>query len=215
MLDDVHWADEPSLRLLHFLAQGVWDAALLIVTTYRPAHLDQRRELAQIVADITRERAIQQLVLHGLPKADVARFIARTIEREPPATLVEAVYQETEGNPFFVAEVVRLQINEGALDPPVQTSAWRIRIPESVRSVVGRRLNRLSQDCHDALSAASVIDRAFSVTMLERVSDLEPVRLLDALDEAVYAQLVQAEETFGHFPCPPTVDGTVAAQSTR
>lgn len=199
VLDDVHWADEPSLRLLHFVIQGIRDTALLIVVTYRLSDLGRRPELARILADVTRERAVQQHVLRGLPKPDVVQFIVRTIHGEPPAALVDAVYRETEGNPFFVTEVVRLLINEGALDPPVQTSAWRIRIPESVRSVVGRRLDRLSQDCRDALSVASVIGRAFSVSMLEPLADLEPVQLLDVLDEAVHAQLVQAEDTLGHY----------------
>ena len=114
-----------------------------------------------------------------------ARFIALTAGIEPPDGLVDAVHRETEGNPFFVTEVVRLLVAEGRLERPRPTRSWSVSIPESVREVVGRRLERLSEECNRVLTIAAVIGREFSLPMLERVSGLSTADLLDVLEEAV------------------------------
>ncbi len=199
MIDDLHWADEPSLLMLQFLAQEIRDAAVLVVGTYRAVDMEWKPSLARILAEINRVSVSHRIILHGLPRVDVARFIERQLDEEPPASLIDAVYSETEGNPFFVTEVVRLLASEGKLRPPVKASSWRIRIPESVRAVVERRLDRLSNDCLHVLQIASVFGREFSVTQLEQGFDLSSIDVLNAVDEAAAAKLVDADDRMGHY----------------
>src|SRR5262249_60900040 len=124
----------------------------------------------------------ERLLLRGLARQDVARFIEVTAGLKPPEGLVKAVYEETEGNPFFVNEVVRLLVSEGRLQHPERTRSWSVSIPQSVREVVGRRLDRLSPECNRVLGVASMIGREFGYDALEQLCDLGGDRLLEVPD---------------------------------
>lgn len=115
VLDDVHWADLPSLHLLHFLIQEIRDASVMLVATYRNVEVRRGHPAAPILADLAREPNCRRLALRGLPKPQIARFMALVAGEAQPPALVDAVAEETEGNPFFVAEVVRLLADEGLL----------------------------------------------------------------------------------------------------
>ncbi|TMB53715.1 MAG: hypothetical protein E6J56_12745, partial [Deltaproteobacteria bacterium] len=99
------------------------------------------------------------------------------IDALPPDALVSAVHEETEGNPFFVTEVVRLLASDGRLERADDVRSWTFAIPQGVREVLGRRLDRLSPDCNQVLTMASVIGREFSLESLGRVSNVPRVRL--------------------------------------
>jgi class 3 adenylate cyclase len=190
VLDDLHWADKPSLLLLRFLAGELGSERLLVLGTYRDVELRRQHPLADTLAELARNPACERVLLRGLSQADVARFIERTSGREPPAELAEAVFRETEGNPFFVTEVVRLLAADGRLDQPPRDGSWSLEIPQGVREVVGRRLNHLSEECNQVLAVGSVIGRDFDVAVLGRVSELPEERLLDVLDEALSARVI-------------------------
>ena len=106
MLDDLHWADKPSLLLLEFVARELAGARLLLIGTYRDMELSRQHPLAETLGELTRERLFQRILLRGLTQEDVSRFIEATSGITPPQGLVESVYQQTEGNPLFVTEVV-------------------------------------------------------------------------------------------------------------
>ncbi len=196
VLDDLHWADKPSLLLLQFLARELRGARLLVLATYRDVELRRQHPLSQALGELNREGLSQRILLRGLAARDVARFIEITAGAAPPPALVEAVYRETEGNPFFVNEVVRLLVADGRLESPDQVKSWSVTIPQSVREVVGRRLDHLSETCNRVLTIASVIGREFELRVLERVAGAHgdaPVsgdRLLEALEEAVGARVI-------------------------
>ncbi len=109
VLDDLHWADEGSLRLLEFVARELAGARLLLIGTYRDVELSRRHPLSQTLgradprAPLRADRAAR-----ALSREDVGRFIEATCGISPPAELVSAVHAQTEGNPLFVTEVVRL-----------------------------------------------------------------------------------------------------------
>src|SRR5439155_5355525 len=114
------------------------------------------------------------------------RFIELTTAGSPRAGLAETVYRETEGNPLFVGEIVRLLDAEGRLNDP----AARLTIPPSLTEVIARRLRRLSAECNRVLSLASVLGLEFELTVLASVSGVDRGALLDLLDEAIAQQLV-------------------------
>lgn len=199
VLEDIHWADMSSLRLLRFLAQEIRSARVLLVATYRDFELDREHPATPIVADIAREPNCRRITLRGLPKPQVARFVALVSGQAQSPALVDAVYAETEGNPFFVTEVVRLLAEEQQLDHGGATGFRRSSVPESVREAVRRRLDRLSQACNRALSVAAVIGRTFDVQVIEQATGVPAVDLLDALDEALRARLLSAGEIPGSY----------------
>lgn len=193
VLDDLHWADPPSLLLMQFVARELEQARLLIIGTYRDVEVGRRHPLSATLAELARGHRTLRLALQGISAADIERFIVLSTGHEPGPALVDTVQRETEGNPFFVSEVLRLLVTEGRLGRMPGASSLSHGIPESVRDVVGRRLDRLSPACNDALADAAVIGREFTLAILERVNELAPEVLLDALEEAARARLIQVE----------------------
>ena len=220
VLDDLHWADESSLLLLQFLAAEVAGSRLLVVGTYRDMELSRQHPLADTLAELTRERLFERVLLRGLSRDDVERFIEVTAGVAPPEGLVTDVHTQTEGNPLFVTEVVRLLVQEGELtserikggaslrqgSPRSPESlrtgqAWTVRLPEGVREVIGRRLNRLSERCNQTLTIAAVIGRAFELRQLRPlIEDMSEDRVLEVLEEALSARVIEElAETVGRY----------------
>ncbi|MEK6304460.1 MAG: protein kinase [Acidobacteriota bacterium] len=200
ILDDLHWADKPSLLLLQFLARELKDACILVIGTYRDMELGRQHPLSQTLGELSRQGLSARIVLRGLTEQDVARFIEMTTGIKPPESLVSTVYQQTEGNPFFLSEIVRLLVVEGQLERPHTTSTSSIRIPEGVREVIGRRLDQLSDECNRILTIASVVGREFNLDALEPLSDVTGDQLLELLDEAMAARVIsEAPRAVGEY----------------
>ena len=194
VLDDLHWADTDSLALLEFVARELAGTRVLVVATYRDAELSRGQPLSATLAELTREHLTERILLRGLSKEDVGRFIEVTAGISPPTRLVEVVHTQTEGNPLFVTEVVRLLVQEGELTAAGldERESWSVGIPESVRDVIGRRLERLSERCNQTLTVAAVVGREFGFDALSRlVDDVSDDRLLDVLEEALAARVIE------------------------
>jgi len=196
LLDDLHWADKPSLLLLQYLARNLGRDRVLIVGTYRDVELDRTHPLADTVATLRRERLYQRVLLRGLPRDDVKSFIEAIGEQETPDEFADVVHRETEGNPFFVAEVLRHLAETGALErvdgrwvgTPESVAA---NLPEGVREVIGRRLDHLSEACNRMLTVASAMSGGFTVDVVSAVTGDGEDRTLDLLDEALARQIVR------------------------
>jgi predicted ATPase len=193
ILDDLHWADTPSLLLLQFIVREVSGNRLLIVGTYRDLGFGRAHPLAQALGEIVHEPCSQSVTLRGLSEHDVARFIEGATAQPPAATLVAAVYKITDGNPFFLTEVVRLLCDAGN-QSLIPGSRSGIAIPQGVRAAVGQRLLMLSAECQQALTLAAVIGREFDVEVLQgmKASLTLPAgdRFLEMLEEAVAARII-------------------------
>ena len=200
ILDDLHWADEASLLLLEFLARELGPARLLLLGTYRDVELRRGHPLSDTLGALARERAADRVLLRGLSLDEVRRFIEQTAGVSPSPELAETLYRETEGNPFFVNEVVRMLAAEGRLARVPADGSWGHEIPQGVREVIGRRLNRLSPAVNETLATAAVLGRDFDLRLLAQVSGKDEIALLDALEEAMAARLVlEVRETRGRY----------------
>ncbi len=202
ILDDLHWADRGSLLLLEFLARELRDSGLLVIGTYRDVDLGGSHALTQTLGELARTEVCQRLILRGLAEREVGCFIERAGGGEAAAALVAAVHRETDGNPFFVTEVVRLLADEGGLEQAPRGSERTWAIPQTVREAIGRRLSGVSDACNRTLQVAAVIGREFTLPTLKRAWEgaTRPTRLapsasatpvLDALDEARNARLIE------------------------
>jgi DNA-binding SARP family transcriptional activator/tetratricopeptide (TPR) repeat protein len=188
VLDDLHAADEPSLLLLRFLAGELAEMPVVLVGTYRDEEAAEDEPRSASLSEL-RRLPLQQLRLGGLSEADVASFIELSTGVTPPESLLNALQTETEGNPLFVGEVVRLLASEGRLTERPEPG-WRLPIPPGVHEAIAQRLRRLSKECRRLLTLASVLGREFSLEALERASDLPEEELLEVLDEAFAARVL-------------------------
>jgi len=197
VLDDLHWADDSTLLLLQHIAQQLQEMPVLILGTYRDVELDVARPLARALEELLRQRLAHDLSLSRLSEAGVAAMLQALSDQEPQERLVAAIYSETEGNPFFVEEVFKHLAEEGKLFDT--QGRWRsglevseLDVPRGVRLVIGRRLERVSEDSRSVLTTAAVIGRGFSYELLEALSEIDADALLDAVDEAERAHLISS-----------------------
>jgi tetratricopeptide (TPR) repeat protein len=192
ILDDLQWADRSSLLLLQFLAREMGGSPMLVVGTYRDVGLSRQHPLSETLAELTRLPVFHRALLKGLSQADTRRFVEHATDTRPSRSLVETIYFHTEGNPFFMTEVVRLLSERGELTSPDVEAASGSMIPESVREVVGQRLNRLSEGCNEMLATASIIGRKFNFRLLTTLNDgIGEDLLAQMIDEAVDANMLE------------------------
>ena len=195
ILDDLHWADESTLALLNFLAHRVAQMPLVIVATYRDGIADTNPALERTLEELIRI-GIRPLNLKGLTRDAVARMLRELSLREPPDSLVRLIFNETEGNPFFVEEVFKHLVEEGKVfddagDFRTDFEIEEIDVPANVRLVLGRRIQRLGASCQRILAAAAVAGRSFSLKILETLlKPDDPDELLGAIEEAQRMGLV-------------------------
>jgi tRNA A-37 threonylcarbamoyl transferase component Bud32/tetratricopeptide (TPR) repeat protein len=198
VFEDLHWADEPTLLLLQHVAQTLSTTPMLLIGTYRDVELEVTRPFAQMLETLLRQKQAARISLRRLAVGGVESMLAAMSGQKPPPSLARVVFEETEGNPFFVEEVFRHLSEEGKLFD--EAGQWRpglrvdqLQVPEGVRLVLGRRLDRLGGDARRILTTAAVIGRSFSLRLLEELENQHADAALDAIEEAERAHLVSAE----------------------
>ena len=176
VLDDLHWADKPSLVLLRHLLRSPTPMRVLFLGTYRDTDLDRSHPLSDVLGELRRQPGVDRLDLQGLDEDEISGFMANVAGHELTEggrDLAEALHTETEGNPFFVGEVLRHLAESGAIvqdDDGRWTTSGAVAdfgIPEGVREVVGRRLSRLSDAVNRALAIGAVIGPTFDLATIE------------------------------------------------
>ncbi len=190
VLDDLHWADRPTLLLLRHLARATDPRRLLILAAYRAVETTSGG-FALVLADLHREQLLFELRIAGLSEAETAELVhVRTGETPAPA-FAQALYRETEGNPLFVEEIVRHLADAGVRPGSAEPDALqRVGLPEGVKQVIARRLARLAPAAVEWLRVAAVIGRDFDAGLLERVLGVPETEFLDVLDEVLETGLV-------------------------
>ena len=204
VLDDLHWADTTSIGLLDHLVRHPDQSPLLILGTYRETDLSRTHPLAASLAELRRERRFERIHLSGLGADAVAQLVSNRTGTEVPPVVAAAIWEETEGNPFFVEEVVEHLIDRGVAGPgipwPSADDLHSLEIPEGIRELVGRRLSRLSAETNRTLAIAAVIGREFDTDLLQALHGPNSDVVFDHIDEAVVARiLVEAPSVFGRY----------------
>ncbi len=197
VVDDLHWAARPTLLLLRHVIRHRGSGRMMIVGTYRDTDLARGHPLSEALADLRREPDVERIVLRGLAEAEVVELVASAAGHdldEDTIRFARDVHTETEGNPFFVGQVLRHLVETGAVR--VDDGRWVVSkrgpvgIPEGVREVIGRRLSQLAVETNDVLSVAAVIGREFDSSLLIEASGLDQEEVFDALEEAEGSRLV-------------------------
>src|SRR5215207_6542580 len=194
--DDLHWADRGTLWLLGHLLRQLRNERVLIVGAYRETELDRAHPLAKSLVDWNRERLITRIALRRFNESETGDQLGALLGERVSGEFAVAVHRETEGNPFFVEEVLKALIEKGSVRR--EGGRWhrcdmdQLLIPQSVKEAIGNRLDRVSQDCNDVLRVAAILGKVFTFEELTAAAERNEDVLLDSLDEAVNAQLIAA-----------------------
>ena len=188
ILDDLQWADESSLALLIHLASRIAQLPVVIIVTYRDGYSDTNPALVRTLEELVR-MGVRPQKLAGLSTVAVAQMLRELSRREAPESLLSLIYEETQGNPFFVEEVYRHLVEDGKVFDTAGQFRTDIKIdefdvPENVRLVINRRLERLDENEKRVLAAAAVIGRSFSFQLLTAISQIDVDELFTVIEKA-------------------------------
>lgn len=202
MVEDLHWSDETSLEFLHALARRCAHHPLLLVLTYRndEVHPGLRNWLTQL----DREHLAHEFVLTPLARSEVDAMLRAIfdLQRPMPAATLDAIYDLTEGNPFFIEEVLKSLIIAGGIVSAHEMwegQPWNeLPLPRSIQGAVQQRLDRLSEAAREVVILAAVAGRRFDFALLQRITQSDEPELLRLMKELIAAQLVveESEEQF-------------------
>jgi DNA-binding CsgD family transcriptional regulator len=205
-LDDLHWIDNASASLIAYLGARLGRQRILGIGAYREGEVQLGHPVLDASADLRHEGVLSSIALEGLSRGEVAALTAALMQADVATEFVDALYQQTQGNPLFLQELIAHLAERGLLGfPDVSAPAIRpadLVIPEGVQEVIGRRLSRLSQECQRVLGGAAVIGHQFDLGLLEIACDVKADDLLTLIDEAVQAAVLKevdvTQYTFAH-----------------
>ncbi len=193
--DDLHWADSGTLSLIRHLAQRLRRRPLMIVGAFREAELSEDRPLQSWLAELHGKSWLSQLQLPRLDKVQAQELLTTLFSSEVSWDLTEAIYRQSEGNPFFIEEICRALVESGNFY--FEAGRWHrpslneLAIPQGLKSAIGSRLRRLSKFEQETLELAAMLGREFSYDRLRAVSRLPEEGLIAALEKAQGAQLIE------------------------
>ena len=194
-LDDLHWADSGTLYVVRQLARVAPRLRMLMVLTYREIELDESGALNELLYDLTREHLATRIKLSRLTLGETRQMLETLFSGPVAEELSGGIFQETEGNPFFVEEVCRALMQDSRLS--LEDGRWRasvdiqeLRIPQSVRLAIQIRVGKLPEAAQEILRLASVLGREFSYDILRASTSADEDLLIESLELAGRAQLV-------------------------
>ena len=204
VLEDLHWADDSTVQLTGYLAPLLAEMPVLILGTYRDLEVDLHHPLAGVIDRLAQRGLVQRLNLRRLSFEGVYEMLSALAGQQVPEQLVRVVDGETEGNPFFVEEVYLHLVESGVLldehgriRPDLRLA--EVSVPESVRMVLGQRLDRLTAASREVLAAAAVFGRVFAPDLVGEMAGGSQDALAAAFDEAERARLVMPAKVTGEL----------------
>ena len=225
VFDDLHWADKPTLLLLRHLVSAREPTRLLLIGTFRESEVSADHALADTLAALHREEGVERVSLRGLDSVELLELMSARAGyeiSEDGVAFAHALRRETDGNPFFVAEMLLHLAESGAIFE--RDGRWvasddlrESGLPVSVREVIGRRVARLGEATVRLLGVAAVIGRDFDASLVATVAEVDDDELVDLLDRAVDAALVEevpgapGRYTFAHALIEHTIYGELSA----
>lgn len=206
VLDDLQFAEKPTLLMLRHLIRSTEAMRTLVIGTYRDTDVDSTHPLHPLLADLRRETNVSRITLAGLDRAAVGEMVARTGgQLEGSSVLAERLCALTNGNPFYLHEVIRGLVDDGGAG----IDEGEFEIPDSVREVVRRRVERLSEPTQRVLALTAVVGQVLDFDLVRELSGLREEAVLDALDEATAAGLLHESASGSYEFAHGIVRGTL------
>ncbi len=193
VLDDLHWADKPTLLMLRQVVRSTSDAPLVLLGTYRET--ERGEPLLELIADLRREHVVERVALGGLEHEAATSLIRGLSEEQLPSQFCRSMWEESRGNPFFLEEMLR-----SGEQGREEGSRPTLSVPEAVKDVIGRRLSALSEDALKLLEIGCACGAEFALEILEELGGLSEDALDAALGEAIRARLIiEIPTAYGRF----------------
>jgi predicted ATPase/DNA-binding CsgD family transcriptional regulator len=194
ILEDLHWGDALSLELVQYFVRRLQQQPLMLIGTYRSEELSPH--LVRLLSELNRERLIQEIGLKSLNRDEVEQMARALLKTQPPipSSFVDAVMALTDGNPFFVEEILKDLMEEGHIDELLrQKSLDELPVPHSIQRMVQQRVEQLPETTRRILICASVIGQRFDFGLLQETTAQSEQDLLQALKESISANLIVQE----------------------
>jgi predicted ATPase len=216
VIDDAHWADSSTLSLLRYLAGRTQNQRTLLAATYREVEIDEARPFHEALLELNRKRLGTRLKLKRFDEQQTRDLLAAVFEEEITLDFLGGIFEETEGNPFFIEEVCKALVESGQVYHDEngwgRVSMEEIQIPQSVRVAIQSRVSKFPEEYQDALNLAAILGREFDFDTLAAASELDEDTLIEALEMAEGAQLIEevsgeggATFSFVHALIPSTL----------
>jgi tetratricopeptide (TPR) repeat protein len=177
VLEDLHWADRPTLRLLRYMLRTPAETGLLVLGTYRDTELEPDDPLSELLADLHRDEGLVRVALGGIEEEGVARLARAVSGQSISATQARELHRATGGNPFFIRELAVMADGR--------------KVPDSVRDAIARRLDRLDENTIELLTFGAALGREFSLPLVERSSGLDGMAIGEAVERGCAAGLIE------------------------
>jgi DNA-binding SARP family transcriptional activator/tetratricopeptide (TPR) repeat protein len=196
ILDDLHWADQPTLKLLRHMIRDLETSSLMVLGAFRGEEVPRDAGLAGVLADLRREHPLVRVRLGGLDEEAADELVATRLNSRQTPAFVRALHSETAGNPFFMHEVLLSLQESGALAEGAQAPEHaldRMGVPAGVEEVISRRLARMSATAVNALTVAAILGNRFELGTVREVLAEPDEAVVAALEEAIEAGLIVEE----------------------
>jgi DNA-binding SARP family transcriptional activator len=199
VLEDIHWADAPSMAMLRHVVGSIRGTPTLLVATHRTVAVADRSLLANTLGALAREPIVERLLLAGLTSAEGSRLIGCLLGSDPGDELVDAVLERTGGNPLFIIHLARLL--EGVLDadPEQARDVVRSEVPSAVIDLIGLRVAEQPERTRRLLEVGAVIGPRFELALLVQVESLPFDEALATVEPAIAAGLVSEDTIAGTY----------------
>jgi tetratricopeptide (TPR) repeat protein/KaiC/GvpD/RAD55 family RecA-like ATPase len=206
ILDDLHWADSSSLLLLHYLARGIFRENLLLLCTYRDTEIEENHPLSLVMTELNRARLLQSVQLKRMSPDEITEMVRLILgQMDVSKEFCELVYEKTDGNPFFVEEIITSLKEEGIIVPEGNkykiNEVSAIEFPKTVKDVLKARLGRLDEECLNVLTMASCIGNDFTFEALREVTGFEQSKLLEIMEKILKTGLLKCRAKHGEDIC--------------
>jgi tetratricopeptide (TPR) repeat protein len=193
VLDDLHWADKPTLLLLRHMLRLTDPARLMVLGIFRDVEVDHDDPLAEFVADMRRESRFDRVALAGFDERETDALVAAHLKAPASDAFVRALCSQTDGNPFFMEESLRSLVESHSMefgDEATEEALASMGVPDGVADVILRRLGRVAPVTRDALTAAALIGREFDINIVRDLLGMPAEPVISAMEEAMVAGLV-------------------------
>ncbi|MHA2427403.1 MAG: ATP-binding protein, partial [Candidatus Hermodarchaeia archaeon] len=231
ILEDIHWADVSSLQLLQYVARNTKEYRVMICCTYRPEEFDDVGDkkihpLREAIQRMSRYKLFTTIELKSLYKEEASDMLKNLMASpDLPGVFVDRIYKETEGNPFFIEEMLYSLIDQEVIR--LHEGIWQIgevseiQIPPTIKDIVMLRINRLDNDLMDLIKYASVIGQNFDFNILGKTEDVQEETLITALENLEEKKLIKADSVndeiyrFNHAMIREVVYNSLSPQRRR
>lgn len=202
VIEDAHWGDSSTMKMLQHLIRRTQKQSLMILITYREIELKRSRPFNDLLLVLNRQRLGRRLKLDRLDREQTREMLAAIFAEDITSEFLDGIYHETDGNPFFIEEICRALVESGAVY--FEGGQWHrpddiaeLEIPQGVQIAVETRLAQLPPEHQEILSMASILGREFDFETLKVALYLDEDTLIEALDAAEEAQMIEEVDGVG------------------